>query len=587
MPTKFFLRFRGVRIRILFPVLTFFIAGTLGMLFFHFRAMEKANQLSKNELATMLLSSVRQAIDHPMRIGDRDAVQRIVTNLKKQAGVYITNEHGRISYSPDAGTHGRDIREILKNAIGFDGYDALAKNADDGARVTSLENGDSGFLIGYQEIANEKACFHCHGASRKVIGAIVVTRDISELVAAARQSSLLMLGLAAAGTALMLPLLAFILNVVAIRPARQLSAKMKGLATGDADLTQQLAVAAVNCSKIMMCGKKDCPSFGKDSHCWYEAGSYAPEIRCPMIKSGEYPSCEVCESYKTAIRTEMDEISTFFNAFMLRIRDLIAKSRSHAEKVGAESSEMLTEASMMAEAAAETEARARDTVSAAGRTNEIVSGVAAAMEEMTATIAEIAKNTDEARHIAQEASTEATDAQEVILRLKDASQKIGEVSRIIGSIAEQTNLLALNATIEAARAGEAGKGFAVVANEVKELAKQTADFVVEIDETVKGLQAESGRAASAVQRIAEVIHKVSEFTDGIAVAVEEQTATTGEISMNAQNARDTADQVTDLGEKILTACAVNSQGAQNVKEASKRLTCLFEELQGLLKEFKV
>lgn len=587
MLTKFFLLFPGLRIRILLPVLTLFLAGTLAMLFLHFRALEKANQLSENEQATMLLSSVRQAIDHPMRVGDGDAVQRIVTNLKKQAGVYITNEHGQISYSPDAKAHGRDIREILKSAIGFDGYDALVENASDKARVTSIENGDSGYLIGYQKIANERACFHCHGASRKVIGAIFVTRDISELVAAARKSTFLMLGLSAAGTALMLPVIAFILNAVAIRPARQLSTKMKGLATGEADLTQQLAVAAVDCSKIMMCGKKDCPSYGKDAHCWHESGSYASEIHCPKITSGEYPFCDVCACYKTAIRTEIDEISTFFNAFILRIRDLIARSSSHAEKVGAESRELMTDANRMAEAAAETEARSRDTVSAAGRTNEIVTGVAAAMEEMTATIAEIAKNTDKARHIAQEARTEATDAQEVILRLKDASQKIGKVSRIIGSIAEQTNLLALNATIEAARAGEAGKGFAVVANEVKELAKQTANSVVEIDETVKGLQSEAGEIAFAVQRIAEVIHRVSEFTDSIAVAVEEQTATTEEISTNAQNARDTANQVTDLGEKIATASAVNAQGARNVQEASKRLTDLFEELQGLLKEFKV
>ena len=56
---------------------------------------------------------------------------------------------------------------------------------------------------------------------------------------------------------------------------------------------------------------------------------------------------------------------------------------------------------------------------------------------------------------------------ERVSALKQASERIGDIVRIIASIAAQTNLLALNATIEAARAGEAGRGFAVVAIEVK------------------------------------------------------------------------------------------------------------------------
>lgn len=60
------------------------------------------------------------------------------------------------------------------------------------------------------------------------------------------------------------------------------------------------------------------------------------------------------------------------------------------------------------------------------------------------------------------------------------AQDISKVTEVITEISEQTNLLALNATIEAARAGEAGKGFAVAANEIKELAKQTAEATKEI-----------------------------------------------------------------------------------------------------------
>jgi methyl-accepting chemotaxis protein len=117
-------------------------------------------------------------------------------------------------------------------------------------------------------------------------------------------------------------------------------------------------------------------------------------------------------------------------------------------------------------------------------------------------------------------------------KLGQSSIEIGKVIKVITAIAGQTNLLALNATIEAARAGDAGRGFAVVANEVKELAKQTANATEDISQRIEAIQTDTKAAVQAITQITDIINQINDFQSTIASAIEEQTATTNEISRN-------------------------------------------------------
>ncbi len=579
---------KGIGIRILLPTVFFFIAGTVSMLALHYWAMKNLADANNVEQADMLLDSVRAAINKPMTEGDDKAIRHIVEDLRKYADVFLIDNKGVVTYAPSPEMSGKNIWSLVDTTLKEQGNLALqGKGSFEEPIIKVLKNGDEGHILGFEAIKNEASCQHCHGKKRKILGAIIVRHDISDIVQIEKKSNYLFMGIAVGALAIVIPTLILILNIVAIRPIRELALRMKNLSTGEADLTQKLDVKAIDCAGIMKCNAPECPSYGKESHCWQEVGSFSQETRCVKLQSGEHKSCEDCIVFEEAIKTEVDEVSTFFNAFICRVRDLIAKVMKNAEQLSVEAIQVKKEAEHMENLAEEARSESREVTQSAENTNHMVAGVAAAMEEMTATISEIAQNTDEARRVALEANQEAQNARDVIESLLKSASKIGEVSKLIGSIAEQTNLLALNATIEAARAGEAGKGFAVVANEVKELASQTGESVTEIDEIVSTLQNEAKRATEAVQHIVEVIQREAELSDSVAVAVEEQTATTNEISSNAQNASQEVSQMAEKSQTIYQASSNNLEGAQKAREAADRLEKLFQELKCLLQEFKI
>jgi methyl-accepting chemotaxis protein len=200
-----------------------------------------------------------------------------------------------------------------------------------------------------------------------------------------------------------------------------------------------------------------------------------------------------------------------------------------------------------------------------------VQTVAAAIEEMEASIREIASNAGEANRIAAEGVTIAAQTNEQVARLGVSGQEIGKVLDVITSIAEQTNLLALNATIEAARAGEAGKGFAVVANEVKELAKETANATDVIAQRIATIQADTTEAAASIAGISSTIDQINGIQASIAGAVEEQTATTSEIARSIAQASEGVQNITGRIRTVANQAQESSEGAARAEVAASEL----------------
>ena len=205
--------------------------------------------------------------------------------------------------------------------------------------------------------------------------------------------------------------------------------------------------------------------------------------------------------------------------------------------------------------------------------------IASATEEMGNTIKEIAENSARASHTTMEAVNNTERSKEAVEALGRAADSIGKITETITEISEQTNLLALNATIEAARAGEAGKGFAVVANEIKELAKQTAEATGDIRQAIEGIQSQTSSTIADIAGISQIISEVNEIVQGIVTAVEEQSITTNEIVHNVAEA---STGIAEVNENIASSSQMTSQvsnGVNQVKERSVEVKQSSEHVQ--------
>ena len=281
-----------------------------------------------------------------------------------------------------------------------------------------------------------------------------------------------------------------------------------------------------------------------------------------------------------ARQDETGELAKWINIFVEKLHRIIQDVSLNANSLNSASSDLTTISHEMSESARHASDKTSNVASAteemSSKMNSVaaaseeastnVSMVASASEEMAITVQEIAKSAEKARSVTNDAVNKATGATSNINKLGEAAVSISKVTEVITEISEQTNLLALNATIEAARAGEAGKGFAVVANEIKELAKQTAQATQEIKAKIDGIQTSSSQTVSEIDIISKVINQVDEIVSSIATAVEEQSTSTQEIAGNVSQA---SEGIREVNENVSQSSVVSEQIAEDIADVNQ------------------
>ena len=262
--------------------------------------------------------------------------------------------------------------------------------------------------------------------------------------------------------------------------------------------------------------------------------------------------------------TELESMRTSLTGTILGIRDSVQRIHTNAQEIAHGNNDLSSRTEEQAAALQET---------------------AASMEQIKTTVRQNADNAHAARELAESASHNAHNGGEVMQSLEQimaqittSSRQIADINGVIDSIANQTNILALNAAVEAARAGEQGRGFAVVAEEVRNLAKRSADAAKEINQlintSVSNIDIGSrqvGQASTVMQEIVTSVSQVTQIMGEITSASDEQSAGINQISQAVNE----MDLVTQQNAAMVEEAAMAAGDLEAQSDALERLVAQF------------
>lgn len=151
-----------------------------------------------------------------------------------------------------------------------------------------------------------------------------------------------------------------------------------------------------------------------------------------------------------------------------------------------------------------------------------------------------------------------------VVQMKEKTSEISRLADVIKSVSSQTHLLALNASIEAARAGELGKGFAVVAKEVKKLAGEVENSLVEINGIVLTVQ-----------------DMTKEITGSLQAGFEELKSGTHKIQNTGESFSTIKSEIEKMAENVVDI----SKYLDNISFNSHEVKSSFESIAGTSQQF--
>ena len=207
-----------------------------------------------------------------------------------------------------------------------------------------------------------------------------------------------------------------------------------------------------------------------------------------------------------------------------------------------------------------------------------IKSVNQSVDKMAGSFAELASNADEGIRTQENVN-------ERIKQIESQSEMLQEANMAISSIAEQTNLLAMNAAIEAAHAGEAGKGFAVVADEIRKLSetstgqsKTIGEQLNNIKDSITEVVAASSASSTAFAAVSGKIKETDQLVMQIKAAMDEQDTGSQQISDALHTMNDSTVEVRNASKEMTEGNRAILQNIRSLQDSAGAMKSSMEEM---------
>lgn len=283
------------------------------------------------------------------------------------------------------------------------------------------------------------------------------------------------------------------------------------------------------------------------------------------------------------------------------ISEALGKAVSGIKNISSQIGELKFSCEEISSVVEQLSANTEETASATQEISSNVTEVDAMMMQEAMSLIEsmgrVAEISDRANNMKNDALESEVSARKMCVEfnqlLKSAVEKSGILSEIdvmaknVLKIASQVNLISLNATIEAARAGEHGKGFAVVAQEIKKLADQTKDTVLNIQSVAKTMDEFMVELVESSKSINEFLEKKIVYDYKKFVELGEQYSRDAlDINNMIEHYASTVDHLSaatkSIAEQVNAIAIASEENAKGACEIATSLTALTEKYTEVL-----